>query len=548
MNENKCARILNRIFHICFFVCMAATFIGTLIYGYTEKTVNYTGANGKLQSRRILYSTKAHLLIYLAAFLMLVFFCLLYYFSKKDFRCLQASPKLSSEAKFRIIMFSMLGVMLLIQLYVGAELKIYPRTDLKQVVYNAESFATTGSFDTAKSYIATGKDIYMARYPNNFMIMLIIALLYRVSYLLTGTMPLYLPVILNVIAINISLLFTVLIAKRLWGRRKAVYVLCLLFIFAPYYVYVPFYYTDTLSMPFGMLGLYLFMLGLEADKSHKVKKYLMLAIAGAVLFLGFKVKGSIAVIFAVALVYSLLKYKLRDFACIALALVIGFGSFAVMFNVGYNAIGLVTEEQADRYEYPMTHWVMMGLKGKGGWNQSDSDYTSSFETKAEKQEANIKVIKSRVKALTERHQLVRHFAVKAVWMWGDGTYFIPGHITDYVNRSYLHDFVLRDGRYYYIYFGYSNAYQLVLLLMMVMSLLKGVIKPKIDLMLVIKGSVFALFLFLLIWEGRSRYLFNMTPLFILMMTDGISYTTELVKKAFNGIKNKRNNQKLTAEA
>lgn len=537
MNNSKFATVLNKIFHICFFVCMIATFVGSLAYGY-YKSDTYKDANGKWQTKTVLYSARAHMVIYAAAVLLLVLFCLLYYLSKKDFRGLRTSAGLSAEAKFRIILFSVTGLIFAVQLYIGHELMIHPLTDLLNVSNDAASFAKSGSFDAVRENIANGSHIYLARYPNNFAITMILAVVFRIWYLLFGYIPQYVPVVMNCFAITVSLFFAVLMAKHMWGRRKAVYVLFLFFIFTPFYLYVPFYYTDSLSMPFGVLGLYLFMLGLKAEKTHRVRKYLLLAAAGALLFIGFKVKGSIGIIFAAVLIYSLLKYKLKEFVCIALALIVGFGSFAVMFKVGYNTLGLVTQEQADRYEYPKSHWVMMGLNGKGGYSLADSNFTNSFPSKEEKQEANVEQIKSRLKSLIESHKLIEHFYIKASWMWRDGLYFISGHIKDYVQRSYLHDFVLREGKYYYICFGYSNAYQLVLLLMMVFSLLKGIKKPKINFMVVIKGSVFALYLFLLIWEGRSRYLFNMTPLFIMMMADGIFYLTESFKNHFTVKSNK----------
>ena len=46
-------------------------------------------------------------------------------------------------------------------------------------------------------------------------------------------------------------------------------------------------------------------------------------------------------------------------------------------------------------------------------------------------------------------------------------------------------------------------------------------------------AVFGLFLFLLIWETRSRYLVNFVPIFILLGIDGIQGIRSLlpVKKA-----------------
>lgn len=535
MNGNKAARILNRIFQVCFFICMAVVFFGTFFYGYTKRTD--TNTFGDLNPKRMLYSSTTHLLIYLAAFLLLVFFCVLYCFASKKYR-LKSRGKMSDEKKYRIILFAVVGVMLAVELYLGWEMRIYRSHDLAYVGANSDTFAYTGSFQELRDRISSGEDIYMARYPNNFAIMFFLALLYRVWYLLFGTIPLYAPVVVNCIAITASVLFTALIAKQLWGRRKSLFVLVMLVIFSPYYLYVPLYYTDTLSMPFGVLALYWIVLAIKKDKSERIKRYLLLFFSGAMLLIGYKVKGNLAIPLVAAIIYAFAKCKIKEFACIALALVLGFGSFMIMFKAGYSYLNLVSEEDVDHYEYPYTHWVMMGLNGLGGYNKKDSIYTAKIDGKQNKAAGNIEVIKQRVSDQLENHTLVKHFVNKALWMWTDGTYTIPGHLKTYVQRSWLHDIFLRNGKYYKYYFGYASAYQLLLTFLMMISALKGIIKSKIDFTVLLKLIVFGIFIFLLIWEGRSRYLFNLTPVFILVSADGVFCITDTAKMLFNKIRKK----------
>ena len=47
-------------------------------------------------------------------------------------------------------------------------------------------------------------------------------------------------------------------------------------------------------------------------------------------------------------------------------------------------------------------------------------------------------------------------------------------------------------------------------------------------------AVFGLFLFLLIWETRSRYLVNFVPIFILLGIDGIQEICSLLPMKKNG--------------
>ena len=110
---------------------------------------------------------------------------------------------------------------------------------------------------------------------------------------------------------------------------------------------------------------------------------------------------------------------------------------------------------------------------------------------------------------------------KAVWTWQDGTYYISYHNQKPKNDNILMDFLHINGKYNKAFQNYSSALQMFILLMICISAVKTLIKPKVDEMLLIKGVVFAAFLFFLLWETRSRYLFDMTPLFILLTVDGM---------------------------
>lgn len=130
---------------------------------------------------------------------------------------------------------------------------------------------------------------------------------------------------------------------------------------------------------------------------------------------------------------------------------------------------------------------------------------------------------------------------KAVWTWQDGTYYISYHNRKPKNDNILMDFLHIDGKYNKAFQNYSSALQLFILLMICISALKTLIKPKVDEMLLIKGVVFAAFLFFLLWETRSRYLFDMTPLFILLMVDGMD-TAKLFLIHSESLNNKQKNR------
>ena len=125
--------------------------------------------------------------------------------------------------------------------------------------------------------------------------------------------------------------------------------------------------------------------------------YAKLCVAGALIFLGYKVKGSLIILFAVGLLLLFLKFRLKKAICLILVFTAGFGVIGFAYNTAVDAVNPITKQQYEKYEYPVTHWLMMGLKGLGKYDEHDDYYTRSFPSKKEKQDANIKVIKERIK-------------------------------------------------------------------------------------------------------------------------------------------------------
>lgn len=119
--------------------------------------------------------------------------------------------------------------------------------------------------------------------------------------------------------------------------------------------------------------------------------------------------------------------------------------------------------------------------------------------------------------------MLTHLEQKAVWTWEDGTYYIAHHIENPLyGRNILHEFVLNDGIYHFGYYTYCCGYQLFLIAMMAVSAFGAMFRRRVDEHVVFRGVVFAIFVFLLIWETRSRYLYNFTPAFIILAVDGLA--------------------------
>lgn len=514
MNSNKAAKILTKIFGGIFTVCFVFLFVNIIILGF----------DGKVDRRFDEFSKIITLLIFAV---MTVGICALYYHYTSVKRlctfeknCIKLKPKSKFELNdknTKKIIFIGCGILFIFEIIFALLTDFEPVADLHNIKRYAMYFSTHGNFNLIEQDYAHDYQ-YLMRYPNNMALLLIISLVGRLNYLIFGQYIDFAPVVLNIIAINISIMLTAFTAKKLFGNRKAVFVLAFCALFLPYLTYLPYYYSDSISMPFLIGAVYLMVSAMKGD--NKKSMYAKICVAGAIIFLGYKVKGSLIIAFAVGLVLLFLKFKFKKAMCLILAFIAGFGTIGIAYNTAVKAVNPITDQQYEKYEYPVTHWFMMGLKGLGKYDENDDYYTRSFPDKEKKKDANIEVIKDRVEDY-KLGGLYEHLIRKAVWTWQDGTYYISYHNRKPKNDNILMEFLLLDGEYNKAFQNYSSGIQLFMLLMICIVAIKTFVKPKVDEMLLIKGIVFAAFLFFLLWETRSRYLFDITPLFILLTVDGM---------------------------
>ena len=118
--------------------------------------------------------------------------------------------------------------------------------------------------------------------------------------------------------------------------------------------------------------------------------------------------------------------------------------------------------------------------------------------------------------------MLEHLKDKIEFTWGDGVYFAPEKLKrEPVKESPLHSWVLYDGADYSKTYLYCSAVQLLLLAGILLSVLRNFLeRGKIREIQAMQLAVFGLFLFLLAWETRSRYLLNFVPVFLLLGVDG----------------------------
>jgi len=436
--------------------------------------------------------------------------------------------KLPTQKQVNIAFAVMLSVMFILQLIFGCCVMSTPITDWGVIDKIAHNFAINGNFENMYSGLNEHNIGYMARYPNNNGILIVLSLYYRLIYLICGDVPAYAPVVLNTIFISVAVIFTFLISKKIFKPFGALITAIFCFLFMPYYAYTAYYYSDSLSIPFTTMSVYFIILSVKSPKEQKVKKIVYLVISALLISVGYTIKGSLLIILAGAVVYLALCGKLKEAIINIVSIILAFVVFTAGINTFVSSFNFTTKEELYQEQYPINHWIMMGLHGNGGFYQNDSTFTRHAGNYDQKKEANNKKIAERLNEMGV-YGVANHLYNKLGFTWGDGTYWISHHLNSkdengksIPDRNPMFELVLKDGRYYGIFEVYCNSIHLVILVLMVMSAYYATRRKRITPMTLIRGIVFGVALFFMVWEARSRYLFNFTPLFILTAVGGLT--------------------------
>lgn len=448
------------------------------------------------------------IIILLSILVLLVFFIVNKNLEK---RCLN----MDKRKKLTILIFAM-TIILIIQVVFGYYLRVVPSWDFGSVYDNAVSLVTNGKVSSTK---------YFLNFRNNTGILLIISFAYKIGLLLGVNRFLAIGIVLNIIIIDLSIILMFAICDKVFGTAKAFLALFIAAISTPLYTYTPIFYTDTLSLVFPVLILYLVIIA--DDVKETWKKYCLYAFIGGIGFLGGQVKLTVTFMLIAISLQLFLQHNIKSYVPKISVIVVNFIITMKIFNSVVDYSGIFDFNMSEKSPTPFTHWVMMSLKEKGGWNWEDYEFTYSFPTREERIEENVKEIKNRL----NDYKVEGYFMFltrKATWTWGDGTYFAPEKLRRKpINVNFYHQLVLKDGRYFKYYAYFSQAIHIAVLFLILVSAFLNIKNSNNSHINILRIVMLGIITFLLIWETRSRYILNYIPIFILIAIEGIQLLEKL---------------------
>lgn len=354
---------------------------------------------------------------------------------------------------------------------------------------------------------------YFSCYPNNLAILLIATGVFLISNFIFCSVSVFFLSAVNIAAIVTSIFFLVCIARHLYGSEVGYLTGIILLLYAPFYFYIPIFYTDTICLPFMTAGVYFGILALEK------RWWLLPALSGISFSIGFIVKGSVVVALIAVLMSFLMMPCWRVRFIKMLIVIICFGGCILIWNKCVVTKFLPNDER-ETLEFPLSHWILMGLHGRGGYNQADVDYTSSISgCDLKKSKINKKIVDWIVE--NGCGGLLCQFYKKACRHgWQDGLAYSAFVLGDHFQtspkrRNFVHEFLLNDGRYkgigYVLTQGYYFCIVILCIICFVRKLLSNVdFVGAIILRLIPVGAI----LFFMIWETCPRYTFDFVPFLI----------------------------------
>lgn len=443
-----------------------------------------------------------------------------------------------TDQQLKVITAAVLGIMAVLLAIVGWMMIPLLRTDLGTVYYSAMEIIKNGHVNDAPSIynkITTITNMtnneYFVVYPNNLPILFFITTFYRIVHAFGISMETDLGVYMGVLLNTGFILFSVglgsRVAKRLWGNKAALFYLMLAALFVPYYINVSRFYTDTLTLPFPLLAVYLYIrlrekrATAEMPQKHVFKEQLPWFVGlGACLAVGFLLKGSCIIMAVALLVHSLISsFNRRTLAGIAATAV----CFCVIWqgwNVYVHHCSWIDMSREEELTFPAAHWVMMAMSGNGGFHQDDFDYTWSYGSKEEKQAADVRRIREKIDAMGGFGGFISFELQKMAGTWGDAKFAQQPHLNWIKKDTVMQEFVEKDGKYHTAFYLYTTAFILVLYTLFIVSIAHGMFQ-KNNMASLFNICIFGVMLFFAFWETKSRYLLNFTPIFFLCAADGM---------------------------
>lgn len=392
--------------------------------------------------------------------------------------------------------------------------------DFINVMVNSQSLAENDTLVWAE---------YFARFPNNIPILLLYTGIGKLLVLFTGSAELIYEaaIILNAVFITLGVFMCMRTAALLGGLKSAAICFAVCFFFSPLYFVMPMAYTDVISFMFTSVFMYFFV------KFVRHKKLVFLALSGGICAVAmvFKPTAGIFVIAATIIILLSKRSVLKRIGVFLLAFVL----LLTGINLCVDSSGLITAEQSEKYEYPITYWIMMSMEGNGGFHAPSYDMILFTEGYKQKQEVAISEIYRRIEKKGLDGLLYHMLFTKTFEMWDSGTMGLFWRLVEPQSDNPINTLITNQTTCRIIMAISQGFYAAIILLAIICGIKHRRSKPYQVMLL----TIFGVFVFFMFWEAEARYLIQFMPIFLVLASIGIRPMCIAVTNFINSIRHRR---------
>lgn len=428
--------------------------------------------------------------------------------------------------------FLFLGILVLQYIFLTKLGKLDLTTDSFRVIDMAAEMVNSKQPLIKNAATDTVIDAYFSKYGNNHFIVLFFYFFFKIVKWFGGTDFPFWARILNLVFIDLGIVLTYKLAKKIVGQKYGDLVLCFAFLCSNTYVWLFWTYTNTISVPFTMGVLLLSFLW---QKEEKRWKQVVLAIAMGILSaFGYRIRPTVIITVIALCIWHVFFTDKEEGKEKVKKIGVWLGLFLSFFVICTAGLGQFTkqylEDKECKGEFPITHWIMLGLSDDGRYNFDDVDYTTAYATKEEKQKANIKEIKRRIKSRDAKETLI-WAGGKLYTVFGDGTDQYTQQNTYQENQTRQTEYVY--GRKNTLFKMYCRVFRLLEIFLVFVGIVETIRKKEKKWFLYQLNYLGAM-LFFLIWEANKKYSISFDGILFLLSAQGILY----IEQFFHRLKGK----------
>lgn len=432
------------------------------------------------------------------------------------------------EANYHKILLIGTIVVFVIQIFVVYHIYFYTGWDCRRITDTAE-YISKGHIP--QNMIAR-TNYYYSTCPNNIMLTEIFSKLYfilRLFGLKNGYQGL---IVIGIVIVDLVALILAKTTKMMTGSKK--YAMIAWLIYAVWIAQLPWWvipYTDTYAIIFPILELQLYLL---FQRNEGIRKWIFALMLGLITCIAYFIKPTTVIVLIAVMIYEFVhmisERKYHSFLIVLLCSIIGFAGASGINHAEKRNLSQYIKMD-DEKALTMTHYMMMGMNTEhtGTYLRSDRIFSASLPNKEIRKQTNIKVIKKRLKdfgpegygKFLGKKTLVNYNS--GMMAWGREGNFIrkESKIPKTRITNILRSFYYTDAEHYCVLTSYAQAMWLLVLSLGFVGAILTKKNKKIGNYEILLLTIMGITAFTLLFEARARYLYIMTPIYIILACYGI---------------------------